>query len=106
MVRRLIRNKVFDAARVQGRLLVLIDATDYLSFKERHCPHCLTVSNASSTTYKHPVLEAKLLGPASVVASVATVFLENSDVAQASQSASADASRIANLKRWRGWRLC
>lgn len=81
MLARLIRNKVFDAARVQGRLLVLVDATDYLTFKERHCPHCLTQSNASSTTYKHPVLEAKLLGPASVVASVATVFLENPDVA-------------------------
>jgi hypothetical protein len=89
-VRRLIRNKVFDAARVQGRVLVLIDATDYLTFKERHCPNCLTTSNASSTTYKHPVLEAKLLGPASVVASVATVFLENGDSAQASQPASAE----------------
>jgi hypothetical protein len=87
MVRRLIRNKVLDAARVQGRLLVLIDATDHLSFKERHCPHCLTVSNGHSTTYKHPVLEAKLLGPASVVASVATVFLENDgDSSSSSQS--------------------
>ena len=90
MLGRLIRNKVFDAARVQGRLLVLIDATDYLSFKERHCPHCLTVSNASSTTYKHPVLEAKLLGPASVVASVATVFLENADVIDLAQDVSAE----------------
>lgn len=87
MVQRLIRNKVLDAARVQGRLLVLLDATDYLSFKEQHCPHCLTASNGSSTTYKHPVLEAKILGPASVVASVATVFLQNDD---ASQSGSAE----------------
>jgi hypothetical protein len=90
MLGRLVRNKVLDAARVQGRLLVLIDATDYLTFKERHCPNCLTQSNASSTTYKHPVLEAKLLGPAGVVASAATVFLENSDADQTRADAGAE----------------
>ena len=89
-LRPLIRNKVFDAARLQGYFLLLIDASDYLTFKERHCPHCLTQSNGSSTTYKHPVLEAKLLGPASIVASLGTVFLENADTAASAKNASAE----------------
>jgi hypothetical protein len=89
-LRPLIRNKVFDPARVQGYLLMLVDGSDYLTFNTPHCPHCLVHSNGQSSTYKHPVLEAKLLGPASIVASLGTVFLENADAADSAKDASVE----------------
>jgi hypothetical protein len=81
LVQRLLRNKVLDDARVQGRRLVLVDATEHLTYSYRHCDHCLEQSNGKATWYRHPVLEAKLLGPAGLVASVGTVFLSNADQA-------------------------
>lgn len=89
-LRPLIRNKVFDAARVQGYFLMLVDGSDYLTFNTPHCPHCVVHSNGSSCCYKHPVLEAKLLGPASIVASLGTVFLENADTTESAEGASAE----------------
>src|SRR5439155_1066930 len=41
MVRRLIRMKVLEAARLLGYLVVLIDGTGLLCFHRRHCDHCL-----------------------------------------------------------------
>jgi hypothetical protein len=89
-LRPLIRNKVFDAARLQGYFLMLVDGSDYLTFNQPHCPHCVVQSNGSGSTYKHPVLEAKLLGPASIVASLGTVFLENSDTTESAKDASVE----------------
>src|SRR5947199_10408816 len=37
MVQRLIRMKALDAARLQGRLVLLIDGSGYLVFRSRHC---------------------------------------------------------------------
>jgi len=78
-VGRLIRNKVFEPERLQRRYLVLIDGSDHLSYDYPHCEHCLRQSNGKTTTYRHPTLEAKLLGPGGLVASIATVFLSNQD---------------------------
>jgi hypothetical protein len=41
MVRRLVRMKALDAARLLGQLVLLIDATGLICFHRRHCPHCL-----------------------------------------------------------------
>ena len=76
-VRTLIRNKVLDGARLQGRLVFAVDGTGYLCFAQRHCPHCLVHKNASSTCYLHPVLEAKLVDPRGLALSVGTEFIEN-----------------------------
>jgi len=76
-VRQLIRNKVLDSTRLEGRLVVAIDGTGYLCFAQRHCPHCLVHSNASSTYYLHPVLEAKLVDLRGLALSVGTEFIEN-----------------------------
>ena len=89
MVQRLIRMKALDEARLQGRFVVLIDGTGYLVFRSRHCDHCLTQRHGETTLYMHQVLEAKLLGPAGTVVSVATEFIDNSDA----QSAGAGASQ-------------
>lgn len=79
MVQRLIRMKALDAARLQGRFLVLIDGTGYLVFHHRHCDHCLTHQRGETTGYSHQVLEAKVLGPAGTVFSIATEFIDNRD---------------------------
>jgi hypothetical protein len=87
MVQRLVRMKVFEAARVQGRLVLLIDATGLICFHRRHCPHCLTQRHGDQTLYYHHVLEAKILGPAGVVISLDSEFIENADAADARSAA-------------------
>jgi hypothetical protein len=81
LVYRLLRQRVLDAARLQGRYVVLIDATGYLVFRHRHCEHCLTQSCGTTTLYLHQVLEAKLVGPGGMVLSIATEFIDNRDAA-------------------------
>jgi hypothetical protein len=80
LVRRLIRMKALDDARLQGRFLILIDGTGMLLFRQRHCEHCLTRRCGDKTLYMHQVLEAKLLGPGGVVISIATEFIDNQDM--------------------------
>jgi hypothetical protein len=79
MLQRLIRMKALDAARLQGCLIMAVDATGHLSFRRRHCPHCLVQRHESYTLYLHQVLEAKLLGPAGLVLSMGSAFIENTD---------------------------
>ena len=77
-VRRLIRNKVLDSARLEGAFPVIVDGTGFLAFKEEHCPHCLVYQHQSCTSYLHPVLEAKLVDRHGLALSLATEFIENS----------------------------
>ena len=79
MVQRLIRMKALDAARLQRRFVVLIDGSGYLVFHSPHCQQCLTQRHGETTLYMHQVLEAKLLGPAGTVVSIATEFIDNRD---------------------------
>ena len=76
-VRQLIRNKVLDRFRFDGEFVLATDGSGYLSFKERHCPHCLEHSNGSSVYYLHPVLEAKIVHPCGLALSIGTQFIEN-----------------------------
>jgi hypothetical protein len=76
-VRRLIRNKVLDDARLFGRLVFAVDGTGFLVFKQRHCPHCLVHRNGSSVYYLHPLVEAKLVDPCGLAISIGTEFIEN-----------------------------
>jgi hypothetical protein len=77
-VETLIRKKVLYAYRLCGRyFLVAIDGTGVLTFPERHCPHCLTVTHNGHTTYYHPILEAKLVTHDGFVFSLLTEFIEN-----------------------------
>jgi len=88
MNQRLIRMKALDAARLLGRFVVLIDGSGYLVFHCRHCDHCLTQRHGETTLYMHQVLEAKLLGPAGTVVSIATEFIDNRDAQGTSAGAS------------------
>ena len=77
-VKSLIRKKVLHRHRLHGYYyMVAIDGTGMLTFSERHCPHCLTMTHNGSTTYYHPVLEAKLVSADGLVLSVMTEFVEN-----------------------------
>lgn len=76
-VRQLIRNKVLDRFRLEGQFVIAIDGTGFLSFKERHCEHCLAHSNGSCVYYLHPVLEAKIVHQSGLALSIGTEFIEN-----------------------------
>ena len=83
MVSMLIRSKVFNQNRVQGKYwTVIFDGTGLFHFKERHCENCLvrtdTNENGKKTTsYYHKVLEAKLVLADNLVISLGTEFIEN-----------------------------
>lgn len=79
LVRRLMRMKYLDSARLQGYGVVLIDGTGLFSFAERHCDHCLEQQHATHSVFMHQVLEAKLLGPEAMVFSIGSEFIENAD---------------------------
>jgi len=78
-VNRLIRMRVLDPYRLQGKLLAGIDGTGLFTFSERHCPHCLTQKHGEKTVYYHPVFEMKVLTGAGLVPSLASEFIENPD---------------------------
>ena len=77
IVNTLIRSKMFDKFRYNGKFQVLIDGTGLVSFDHKHCDHCLVDSHSDgSKTYKHQVLEAKLVFD-SFVLSIDSEFIEN-----------------------------
>ena len=98
MVRRLVRMKALDAARLLGRPVVLVDATGLLCFRERHCPHCLVQRHGKQVLYFHHVLEAKLLGPAGVVVSLGSEFIENADAGAAGGKGAEEVKQDCELK--------
>lgn len=73
----LIRSKMFDKFRYQGKLQLLIDGTGLVSFSYSHCDHCIVKSHKDGhKTYEHSVLEAKLVFD-SFVLSLDSEFIEN-----------------------------
>lgn len=77
-VRRLIRMKALDEYRLQGRFLVAIDGSGFLSFDHRHCDHCIEIKHASGKiTYQHSVLAAFLVGGDGLALPLAVEFVEN-----------------------------
>jgi hypothetical protein len=90
LIQRLVRHHVLDAARLLGKFIVLIDATGYLTFRHRHCKHCLTQQHGETTVYMHQVLEAKLLGPAGMVLSLGSEFIDNRDADESPANATAE----------------
>jgi hypothetical protein len=98
MVQRLLRMKALDAARLLGRPVLLIDATGLICFHRRHCPHCLVQRHGKQTLYLHHVLEAKLLGPAGVVVSLDSEFIDNADAGDVTGRSAEDVKQDCELK--------
>lgn len=82
MVIALIRSKMFDKYRYKGKYFqIVIDGTGIISFKQRHCKHCLKRTynkgtEEEKTIYYHYVLEAKLV-VGDIVISLDSEFVEN-----------------------------
>ena len=75
----LIRSKMFDKFRYNGRFQLLIDGTGLVSFNYKHCDHCIVKKHSDgSLSYEHHVLEAKLVFE-SFVLSIDSEFIENPD---------------------------
>jgi hypothetical protein len=98
LVRGLLRQKVVDDSRLQGYRVVLLDATGHLRFQHHHCQHCLVRRHGSGTLYLHQVLEAKLLGPADVVLSLGSTFIENPDLPP--EASAEQFKQDCELKAW------
>lgn len=98
MAQRLLRMKALDAARLLGRPVLLIDATGLICFHRRHCPHCLVQRHGKQTLYLHQVLEAKLLGPAGVVVSLGSEFIENADAGDTRGKSAEEVKQDCELK--------
>jgi hypothetical protein len=80
LVERLIRKKVLYRWRLFDNFLVAVDGTGMLTFRERHCPFCLTRKmHNGETIYYHPILEAKLVTQNGFAFSMMTEFIENTD---------------------------
>jgi len=83
LVYRLTRMKTFENSKIRGKFWhIVVDATQICTFKERHCPHCLTREHKKdgkviSVDYYHVVLEAKLVLHGNIVVSIASEFVEN-----------------------------
>lgn len=82
MVNKLIRSKMFEKYRCMNKYYqIVVDGTHLVSFKEKHCKHCLKKVHNKGTTeeyteYYHYVLEAKLV-VGDIVISLDTEFVEN-----------------------------
>lgn len=73
----LIRSKMFDKFRYNGKFQVLVDGTGLVAFNHKHCEHCLVKSHKDGTfTYEHNVLEAKIIFDKFVL-SIDSEFIEN-----------------------------
>ena len=86
MIKRLIRMKSFNQARLLGKYWrVIIDGTGLFYFKEKHCENCLVTTltreedgkQVTVHRYYHKVLEAKLVLAENIVISLDTEFIEN-----------------------------
>jgi len=95
---RLLRMKALDAARLLGRPVLLLDATGLICFHRRHCEHCLVQRHGKQTLYLHHVLEAKLLGPAGLVVSLGSEFIDNADAAAARGKGAEQVKQDCELK--------
>ena len=79
MIDRLIRMKIMGKYRLLNTYyMIAADASGVLTFKERHCDHCLERKNNNDTiTYYHPVLEMKLITENGFAFSIGSEFIEN-----------------------------
>ena len=98
MARRLLRMRVLDPARLLGRVVVLFDGTGLICWHRPHCDHCLVQRHQKTTLYLHNVLEAKLLGPAGVVISVGSEFIDNADAAPGRKKSAEEVKQDCELK--------
>lgn len=79
MIHRLLRMRCLETFRFLDRYwLVAVDGTGHLSFKKKHCKHCLVRKHKTGPkTYCHQVLEAKLIFINGLSISLDSEFVDN-----------------------------
>ena len=83
MIKGLLRMKIFDNNRVEGKYRrIILDGTGLYYFREKHCDNCLSATRTDKDgkkkkVYYHKVLEAKLVLSEKIVISIDTEFIEN-----------------------------
>jgi len=79
MINRLLRMKCLISFRLLNKYyMIAVDGTGHVTYKERHCPYCLTKEKDGRIMhYYHNVLEAKLITDNGLALSVGTEFIEN-----------------------------
>lgn len=79
MINRLLRMKCLISFRLLNKYyMIAVDGTGHVTYKERHCPYCLTKEKDGKIMYYyHNVLEAKLITDNGLALSVGTEFIEN-----------------------------
>ncbi len=76
----LIRSKSLDRFRLEGSVLIAVDATELFRSKVQHCDRCLKAEHSNGTiSYFHRVLEAKLITENGMALSIASEFIENAE---------------------------
>ena len=102
IVRILLEKKVFHKFRFFKKWTIAVDATGVVSFKKRHCEHCLhKTSKGDKTTYFHNVLEAKLVFTNGFSISLGTEWIENPQEYEKQDCELKAFKRLAvKLKKW------
>lgn len=84
MIKRLIRKRVLEGSRLLDKYyLIAFDGTRHLSFKKRHCPHCLKKKIGSDESgnpiyeYYHYVVAVDLVTPSKLSIPLLAEFVEN-----------------------------
>lgn len=79
VINSLLRKRCLEGFRLLNRYYaVSIDGTGSLTYKSRHCAHCLKKTHEGKILYYyHPILEAKLTLGNLFAFSIATEFIEN-----------------------------
>lgn len=106
MVGALLRSRIFEDSRIAGmHWRVILDGTQYVSFKERHCENCLKSVNVNddgtkTVRYFHRVLEAKLVLAENIIISLDSEFIENESEDATKQDCEINASKrlLSRLK--------
>jgi hypothetical protein len=81
-VKNLIKGRAYEAARLEGKWFVIIDATEICSFEEKNDEFCLhkTYNRGTEnekTIWSHSVLEAKIVLGDHFVISIGSEYIEN-----------------------------
>jgi len=78
MLKRLIRMRCLEKYRLLGYYLVGIDGNGHLTFKQRHCRHCLTKEKDGKILYYyHNILEAEVKRTFGSIRNIARLLLES-----------------------------
>jgi len=80
MIQRLIRMRILEGSRLQGRYLVAIDGVHICTFDYDHCPNCIKRKHKSGKVqWQHYKVQASLVTPSGLYLPMTSVWIENEE---------------------------